>query len=164
MMLFDDSSFGDGWTLDNLPYGYSAPVSALEYNEGSVDLIIRAGAAPGDPVAIQIRSGGSGLQVENKLVTVAETGSRIADSASAGRAVSRVAVRGTDSGESRAVCAHGLGRQPHAVFRRRLSAGPAGRRYASGRRRDGHRRFESKPDQSDARTTRRASARCRFAS
>ena len=46
--LFDDNGFGDGWTLDNLPYGYAAAVSALEYNEGSVDLVIRAGAAAGD--------------------------------------------------------------------------------------------------------------------
>jgi D-alanyl-D-alanine carboxypeptidase/D-alanyl-D-alanine-endopeptidase (penicillin-binding protein 4) len=72
--LFDDKGFGDGWTLDNLPYGYSAPVSALIYNEGSVDLVIRAGAAAGDPVVIQVRPEGSGLQLDNKLVTVAESG------------------------------------------------------------------------------------------
>src|SRR5688572_13542343 len=72
--LFDDSLFGDGWTLDNLPYGYAAAVSALEYNEGSVDLVVRAGANAGDPVTIQVRPGGSGLQVDNQLVTVAESG------------------------------------------------------------------------------------------
>ena len=72
--LFDDNGFGDGWTLDNLPYGYAAAVSALEYNEGSVDLVIRAGAAAGDAVAIQVRPGGSGLQIDNQLVTVAESG------------------------------------------------------------------------------------------
>ena len=71
---FDDNGFGDGWTLDNLPYGYSAAVSALEYNEGSVDLVIRAGAAAGDPVAIQVRPDGSGLQIDNRLATVAESG------------------------------------------------------------------------------------------
>jgi D-alanyl-D-alanine carboxypeptidase/D-alanyl-D-alanine-endopeptidase (penicillin-binding protein 4) len=72
--LFDDSGFGDGWTLDNLPYGYAAAVSALEYNEGSVDLVIRAGLEAGDPVDIQVRPDGSGLRVENQLVTVAESG------------------------------------------------------------------------------------------
>jgi serine-type D-Ala-D-Ala carboxypeptidase/endopeptidase (penicillin-binding protein 4) len=72
--LFDDKGLGDGWTLDNLPYGYSAPVSALMYNEGSVDLVIRAGAAEGDPVDIQVRPDGSDLLVDNRLVTVAETG------------------------------------------------------------------------------------------
>jgi D-alanyl-D-alanine carboxypeptidase/D-alanyl-D-alanine-endopeptidase (penicillin-binding protein 4) len=71
--LFDDRRFGDGWSLDNLPYGYSAPVGALEYNEGSVDLVIRAGASPGEPVAIQVRPEGSRLELDNKLVTVPET-------------------------------------------------------------------------------------------
>ena len=72
--LFDDKPYGDGWTLDNLPYGYAAAVSALEYNEGSVDLVIRAGAAAGDPVTIQVRPPGSGLHVDNRLVTAAESG------------------------------------------------------------------------------------------
>jgi D-alanyl-D-alanine carboxypeptidase/D-alanyl-D-alanine-endopeptidase (penicillin-binding protein 4) len=72
--FFDDKGWGEGWTLDNLPYGYSAPVSALIYNEGSVDLVISAGAAEGDPVAIEARPEGSGLEIDNRLVTVHETG------------------------------------------------------------------------------------------
>jgi len=72
--LFDDQALGEGWTLDNLPYGYSAPVSALMYNEGSVDLVIRAGAAEGDPVSIEVQPEGSGLQIDNRLITVPETG------------------------------------------------------------------------------------------
>ena len=72
--LFDDRGFGDGWSIDNLPYGYAAPVTALEYNEGSVDLVIRAGSSAGDPVDIQVRPDGSRLEIENQLVTVAETG------------------------------------------------------------------------------------------
>ena len=72
--LFDDKGTGDGWTLDNLPYGYSAPVTALMYNEGSVDLVIRAGAVAGEPVAIQVRPEDGGLQIHNSLTTVAESG------------------------------------------------------------------------------------------
>ena len=72
--LFDDRGIGNGWTLDNLPYGYSAGISALEYNEGSVDLVIRAGAQAGDAVTIEVRPAGSGLQVDNRLVTVGDTG------------------------------------------------------------------------------------------
>ncbi|RPI48897.1 MAG: D-alanyl-D-alanine carboxypeptidase/D-alanyl-D-alanine-endopeptidase, partial [Acidobacteria bacterium] len=72
--LFDDRGFGAGWTLDNVPYGYSAAVSALEYNEGSVDLVIRAGEAAGEPVTIHTRPEGGGLQVESRLITVAESG------------------------------------------------------------------------------------------
>jgi serine-type D-Ala-D-Ala carboxypeptidase/endopeptidase (penicillin-binding protein 4) len=72
--LFDDQPLGDGWAWDNLPYGYSAPTTALEFNEGSVDLVIRAGAAAGDPVGIQVHPDGSGLEIDNRLVTIAETG------------------------------------------------------------------------------------------
>lgn len=72
--LLDDRGWGDGWTLDNLPYGYSAPVSALFYNEGSVDLVITAGALASDPVSIQVKPEGSGLKVDNRLATVAESG------------------------------------------------------------------------------------------
>ena len=75
--LFDDREFGDGWSLDNMPYGYAAAVSALEYNEGSADLVIRAGAASGEPVDIQLRPEGSRLEVENRLVTIAETGNGV---------------------------------------------------------------------------------------
>jgi D-alanyl-D-alanine carboxypeptidase/D-alanyl-D-alanine-endopeptidase (penicillin-binding protein 4) len=71
--LFDDRGLGSGWTLDNLPYGYAAPVSALEYNEGSVDLVIVAGAVEGDPVGIHVRPEGSGLTVDNRLTTVRES-------------------------------------------------------------------------------------------
>src|SRR6185503_376569 len=71
---FDDQELGAGWAWDNLPYGYAAPVSALEYNEGSVDLVVKAGAAPGAPVELQVRPEGSDLEVVNRLVTVAESG------------------------------------------------------------------------------------------
>ena len=71
---FDDQELGDGWAWDNLPYGYSAPITALEYNEGSVDLVINAGMSGGDPVEIQVRPEGSALEIDNRLVTVDETG------------------------------------------------------------------------------------------
>jgi serine-type D-Ala-D-Ala carboxypeptidase/endopeptidase (penicillin-binding protein 4) len=69
----DDQGLGDGWAWDNLPYGYSAPVTALEYNEGSVDLVVTAGASAGDPVAIGVRPEGGGLEIDNRLVTADET-------------------------------------------------------------------------------------------
>ena len=86
------------------------------YNEGSVDLVIRAGAATGDPVAIEVRPEGSDLQVDNRLVTVAETGTgaltlhRLPGS-------SRVTVHGQIPGESGAVRTNRIGRQPDEIFR-----------------------------------------------
>ena len=138
--LFDDKGLGDGWTLDNLPYGYSAPVSALMYNEGSVDLVIRAGAAEGDPVVIQVRPEGSDLQVDNRLVTVAETGTgaltlqRLPGS-------SRVTVHGQIPAKAAPFVTHRLGRQSDEILRVGVSPRP-GRRRCRGRGRGrGHRRF-----------------------
>jgi D-alanyl-D-alanine carboxypeptidase/D-alanyl-D-alanine-endopeptidase (penicillin-binding protein 4) len=74
---FDDQQLGQGWPWDDLPYGYSAPVSALEYNEGSVDLVVKAGASAGAPVDIQVSPEGSALEVENRLLTIAESGSGV---------------------------------------------------------------------------------------
>ena len=114
--LFDDNGFGDGWTLDNLPYGYAAAVSALEYNEGSVDLVIRAGDAAGDPVVIEVRPEGGGLQIDNKLVTVAESGTGMLTLKRLPGSL-RVIVQGPDSGERSAVRAHGFGRQSDGILR-----------------------------------------------
>jgi serine-type D-Ala-D-Ala carboxypeptidase/endopeptidase (penicillin-binding protein 4) len=70
--LFDDEGIVPGWSWDDLPFGFAAPSGALEYNQDSVDLVIRAGAAAGDPVSIEVRPGGSGLTIENGLITCAE--------------------------------------------------------------------------------------------
>ena len=71
---FDDEGIVPGWSWDDIPYGFAAPVGALEYNEGSVDLVVRAGAAAGAPVSIEVRPGASGLTIENDLITSAEGG------------------------------------------------------------------------------------------
>ena len=114
--LLDDRGLGDGWTLDNLPYGYAAPVSALFYNEGSVDLVITAGLVAGDPVSIQVKPEGSSLRVDNRLATVAESGHRRADAAAFARFVPRDRA-GSDSGEITAVRADSLRGQPDDVLR-----------------------------------------------
>lgn len=67
--LFGDEGLGAGWAWDYLAYGYAAPSGALQYNESTVELTARAGAAPGDPVAIDVRPPGSGLAVANRATT-----------------------------------------------------------------------------------------------
>jgi D-alanyl-D-alanine carboxypeptidase/D-alanyl-D-alanine-endopeptidase (penicillin-binding protein 4) len=70
---FDDEGLVPGWSWDDIAYGFAAPSGALEYNEDSVDLVILAGATAGDPVSVGVRPGGSGLTIENDLVTSAES-------------------------------------------------------------------------------------------
>lgn len=68
---FDDETFGAGWTLDNLPYGFAAPVGALQFHEDEIQLRLRPGEAPGAPAAIELVQPDSGLVIENRLKTVA---------------------------------------------------------------------------------------------
>ena len=146
--LFDDNGFGNGWTLDNLPYGFAAAVSALEYNEGSVDLVIHAGAASGDPVTIHLRTDGSGLRIDNRLRTVAESGTgRLTLPAPArvlSRSLCRVRFRRRPHRLPRTAS---VDNPPHFLCRRSVDAADSrGRRGQRRRRR--HRRFsgETRPE------------------
>lgn len=40
--VFDDESIGYGWTMNNLSYGYSAPIGGFMYNENTARIIIEA--------------------------------------------------------------------------------------------------------------------------
>ena len=37
---FGGTSYGDGWQWDDLPFGYAAPVSALNYNENTAEFLV----------------------------------------------------------------------------------------------------------------------------
>jgi D-alanyl-D-alanine carboxypeptidase/D-alanyl-D-alanine-endopeptidase (penicillin-binding protein 4) len=74
---FGPEGLGRGWAWDYLADGYAAKVSALEYNEDLVRIVVRPGAAVGAPASIDVRPGGSGLAVDN-AVTTAEAGERAA--------------------------------------------------------------------------------------
>ena len=65
---FDDETLGGGWAWDYLQYGYAAPIGALEFNEDIALLSLRPGAAPGDPLFVELPPG-TGLHVVNRTVT-----------------------------------------------------------------------------------------------
>lgn len=66
---FDDEALGFGWSWDDLAEGYAAAVGALQYNENTVDATIAPGALAGDPAAVTVAPGGSGLIVDNWIRT-----------------------------------------------------------------------------------------------
>jgi D-alanyl-D-alanine carboxypeptidase/D-alanyl-D-alanine-endopeptidase (penicillin-binding protein 4) len=66
---FDDEPLGRGWAWDDLAAGYAAKVSALQYNEDLVSVVLQPGAVVGAPASIEIRPGGSGLTVDNAVIT-----------------------------------------------------------------------------------------------
>jgi PBP4 family serine-type D-alanyl-D-alanine carboxypeptidase len=60
---------GLGWTLDDVATGFAAGVSALQFNEGNVQLRIGPGDAIGDKAIVTVSPGSGGLTVNNLIVT-----------------------------------------------------------------------------------------------
>jgi serine-type D-Ala-D-Ala carboxypeptidase/endopeptidase (penicillin-binding protein 4) len=67
--LFDDEEYGFGWSWDDMARSFSAGVSALQFNQGSVQLKIAPGKAPGSKAAITLVPDYSGLTINNHLIT-----------------------------------------------------------------------------------------------
>lgn len=75
-LIGDDSAFaepgwGVGWAWDNLPYGYGAPPTALQYNENQVEVVVGPGLEPGARAIISTSPLGSGLVIDHGVTTVA---------------------------------------------------------------------------------------------
>ena len=68
---FEDNPLGFGWAWDELPDGYAAGVSALQFNENAVQVTIAPGMSLGDPAIVTIAPDGSGLVIANFLNTAA---------------------------------------------------------------------------------------------
>jgi D-alanyl-D-alanine carboxypeptidase/D-alanyl-D-alanine-endopeptidase (penicillin-binding protein 4) len=52
---FSDAVLGFGWSWEDLESGYSAASDELLFNEGISTVVVRAGAAVGDPVRVETR-------------------------------------------------------------------------------------------------------------
>ena len=54
---FDRNGLGTGWAWDNLNASYSAPSSALSYDENTVTIIVTPGKTADDPVSVAATAG-----------------------------------------------------------------------------------------------------------
>ena len=63
------SRLGDGWTWNDLAFGFAAPGGALTFHENVADLIVTPGAAPGKLATARVEQTESGLEVVNHVVT-----------------------------------------------------------------------------------------------
>ncbi len=70
--LLDQPGWGEGWSWDDLQYGYGAAATALQYNENQIEVMVGPGLAAGAPAIVITSPLGSGLRVDNRAVTVAE--------------------------------------------------------------------------------------------
>ena len=73
-LIGDDNAFaepgwGAGWSWDDIALGYGAPVSALQYNENQVELLIGPGQETGARAIISTSPAGSGLTVDHGVTT-----------------------------------------------------------------------------------------------
>jgi D-alanyl-D-alanine carboxypeptidase/D-alanyl-D-alanine-endopeptidase (penicillin-binding protein 4) len=66
---FEDESIGYGWTWDDLPAGFAAPVGALQFNEGNVQVRLGPGDAVGDRAIATVSPETGGITIGNFLVT-----------------------------------------------------------------------------------------------
>jgi D-alanyl-D-alanine carboxypeptidase/D-alanyl-D-alanine-endopeptidase (penicillin-binding protein 4) len=71
---FDEETLGAGWAWDNLPYGYAAPIGALQVNEDTVEVVVTPADAVGRPAVLSSPPKAGGVLVTN-AVTTGEPGS-----------------------------------------------------------------------------------------
>lgn len=67
--LFDDVEIGNGWSWDDLAYGYAAPVNALTFNESYVRITARPGPTVGSRAAIELTPAQHGFEVVANVTT-----------------------------------------------------------------------------------------------
>jgi D-alanyl-D-alanine carboxypeptidase/D-alanyl-D-alanine-endopeptidase (penicillin-binding protein 4) len=68
---FTDAPLGYGWAWDDLDEPYGAGVDALYFNEGFTQILVRAGARPGDPVRATTRPASTFPHLLVRATTVA---------------------------------------------------------------------------------------------
>ena len=73
-LIGDDNAFVEpgwapGWSWDDIALGYGAPVSALQYNENQVELLIGPGQEAGGRAIISTSPAGSGLTIDHGVTT-----------------------------------------------------------------------------------------------
>jgi serine-type D-Ala-D-Ala carboxypeptidase/endopeptidase (penicillin-binding protein 4) len=66
---FANEPLGQGWAWDDVPYGYSAPESALIYNENTAAIEIAPGPAPGTFATARLVDVAAGLSLQSYVTT-----------------------------------------------------------------------------------------------
>jgi D-alanyl-D-alanine carboxypeptidase/D-alanyl-D-alanine-endopeptidase (penicillin-binding protein 4) len=91
---FDDDGLGQGWAWDDIAASFAASVSALQFNEGSVQLRLAPGPSVGASASVTLTPDYSGLTLMN-LVTTGPAGSTPAIARRRFPGTSRLELRGT---------------------------------------------------------------------
>jgi D-alanyl-D-alanine carboxypeptidase/D-alanyl-D-alanine-endopeptidase (penicillin-binding protein 4) len=66
---FGGTTFGDGWQWDDFPYGYSAPINALSFNENTAEVLVTPGVIAGARATLHLVDEAAPLAVRNEIRT-----------------------------------------------------------------------------------------------
>jgi len=68
---YDNQRIPGGWDLDDLPYYYAPPISALDLEENVVNIYMSPGAGVGAPVSLRVEpaEGAFAFTIDNRLTT-----------------------------------------------------------------------------------------------
>lgn len=77
--LIDEPGWGEGWSWDDLQFGYGAPASALQYHENQIEVVVGPGLIAGAPAIVTTSPGGSGLLLDDRATTIAAGGATTID-------------------------------------------------------------------------------------
>ena len=104
---------GQGWAWDDIATSFSASVSALQFNQGSVQLRLAPGTSVGTKAGVTVSPDYSGLTLSN-LITTGAAGSTPAVARRRFPGSSRLELRGVLPLAHAAVLRDGVGGQPDA--------------------------------------------------
>lgn len=65
----DNTPFAPGWAWDDVPFGFSAPISAASIWENSVEVRVVPGAHAGDPVAVELHPTTGYVKLQTTAIT-----------------------------------------------------------------------------------------------
>ncbi len=73
-LIGDDNAFAEpgwglGWSWDDFAFGYGAPVSALQFNENQVELMVGPAMDAGSHAIVTVSPPGSGLTLDSQVRT-----------------------------------------------------------------------------------------------
>ena len=67
--LLPDQALGAGWAWDDLAFGFAAPIGALQFHEGSAQVVITAGPRPGTPASMRLEPASTDLVLAGQVTT-----------------------------------------------------------------------------------------------
>ena len=67
--LLPDQALGAGWAWDDLAFGFAAPIGALQFHEGSAQVVITTGPRPGTPASMRLEPASTDLVLTGQITT-----------------------------------------------------------------------------------------------